>query len=314
MARPRREIVMARCAASAVLAAIEIYNKPAVEYREQTFSLLITNAWEILLKARLVQGSGGKLNVIYRRKQGSRQYETLPGTDQKMTVSLRQALGRVPLPNPVEANIRGIATIRNCAAHEGVLSPELRQRVLEFGTASVQNFVKLSADWFGESVDVPYLLPVGFLGRASLAKGIHPRAQRDLLRALNSIAHSANGVDGSDYCVTLNVEINLNRKLVGGGNIGLTNDPSAPEVKVSDDEALELYPATYPEIVEGCKARYPNFKRNGQFHKIMGGVKADPACAHERRLDPKNPKGQKKFFYNEDATLAKLDEVYGHVQ
>ena len=75
MARPRREIAMVRCAASTVLAAIEIYNKPTAEYREQTFALLMANAWETLLKARLVQQSGGKENVIYRRKQGSRRYE-----------------------------------------------------------------------------------------------------------------------------------------------------------------------------------------------------------------------------------------------
>ena len=314
MARPKREIVMARCAASAVLAAIEIYNKPTVEYREQTFSLLMANAWEILLKARLVQGSDGKLNVIYRRKQESRQYETVPGTKQKMSISLKQALGRVSLPNPAEANVRGIATIRNSAAHEGMLSPELRQQVLEFGTASVQNFVKLSADWFGESVELPYLLSVGFLGQATLAKGVYPRAQRDLLNTLHDISNSVNGADGSDYSVVLHVEINLNRKLVGGSNIGITNDPSAPEVRVSDDEALERYPSTYGEIIEICKSRYPDFKRNQRFHEAMKSVKDDPACAHERRLDPNNPKGQKKFFYNEAATLAKLDEAYDHLR
>ena len=314
MARPKREIVMARCAASAVLAAIEIYNKPIVEYREQTFSLLMTNAWEILLKARLVQGSGGKLNVIYLRKEGARQYETVPGTKQKMTISLKQALGRVSLPGPAQANIRGIATIRNSAAHEGMLSPELRQRVLAFGTASVHNFVKLSADWFEESVDVPYLLPVGFLGQAVLSKSVYPRAQRDLLNTLLDISRSVNVADGSDYSVVLNVEINLNRKLVGGGNIGLTNDPSAPEVKVRDDEALSYFSSTYTEITETCKDRYPSFKRNGRFHKAMATVKTDPKCAYERQLDPKKPKGAKKIFYNPDTTFAKLDEVYGHVQ
>ena len=64
MARPKRELSMARCAASAVLAAIEIYNKPTVEYREQTFALLMVNAWEILLKARLLQQAGGKVTAI----------------------------------------------------------------------------------------------------------------------------------------------------------------------------------------------------------------------------------------------------------
>ena len=60
---------MARCAGAAMLGAIEIYNKPTVEYREQTFAMLITNAWEILLKARIVQLRGGRLQAIYRRKR-----------------------------------------------------------------------------------------------------------------------------------------------------------------------------------------------------------------------------------------------------
>lgn len=74
MARPKREIAMARCAGAALLGAIEIYNKPTVEYREQTFALLLANAWEILLKARLVQMKQGKIQAIYRRKAGSRNF------------------------------------------------------------------------------------------------------------------------------------------------------------------------------------------------------------------------------------------------
>ena len=303
---------MARCAASAVLAAIEIYNKPTVEYREQTFALLMSNAWEVLLKARLVQQAGGKVNVLYRREQGSRRYRRIPGISEPMTISLREALGRVSLPNPLVANIRGIMSVRNRAAHLGVLAPELRQRVLEFGTAAVQNFIMMSAEWFGEPVDASYLLPVGFLGQAVLVKGTYPKAQQDLLNDLNDISDSSNGSDESGYCVTLSMDVNLNRKLVGGGNIGVTNDPSAPAVRVSDDEALELYPATYAEIAESCKKRYQGFRRNKQFYEVMVKVKADPACSHERRLDPKNPKSAKKVFYNREATLAKLDEVYGH--
>lgn len=37
---------------SAMTCAIETYNKPSYEYREETFSLLAINAWELLLKAR----------------------------------------------------------------------------------------------------------------------------------------------------------------------------------------------------------------------------------------------------------------------
>ena len=34
-----------------MLSAIEIYNKPNFQYREDTFAILSVNAWELLLKA-----------------------------------------------------------------------------------------------------------------------------------------------------------------------------------------------------------------------------------------------------------------------
>jgi hypothetical protein len=37
-----------------LISAIEIYNKPAFAYREETFAILALNAWEISLKAELL--------------------------------------------------------------------------------------------------------------------------------------------------------------------------------------------------------------------------------------------------------------------
>lgn len=38
----------------AALSAIEIYNKPDFKYREESFYILMVNAWELLLKARIL--------------------------------------------------------------------------------------------------------------------------------------------------------------------------------------------------------------------------------------------------------------------
>jgi hypothetical protein len=40
-------------AKSALLAAIEIYNKPGFQYRDECFVILLLNAWELFLKALL---------------------------------------------------------------------------------------------------------------------------------------------------------------------------------------------------------------------------------------------------------------------
>lgn len=44
-------------AEAALVAAIEIYNKPDFRHREECFAILALNAWELLLKARLLSHS-----------------------------------------------------------------------------------------------------------------------------------------------------------------------------------------------------------------------------------------------------------------
>jgi hypothetical protein len=51
-----------------MLSAIEIYNKPDFKYREETFSILAINPWELLLKARLLQKCGYRMSYIYQKE------------------------------------------------------------------------------------------------------------------------------------------------------------------------------------------------------------------------------------------------------
>jgi uncharacterized protein DUF3644 len=45
---------IAQKSVQAAISAIEIYNKPNFSYREEAFALLMTNAWELLIKAKWV--------------------------------------------------------------------------------------------------------------------------------------------------------------------------------------------------------------------------------------------------------------------
>ena len=300
---------MARCAASAVLAAVEIYNKPTVEHREQTFAILMISAWEILLKARLVQQAGGKMQSIYARKKDKPREFVRTDEGEPITIGLRRVLGRVDIDKNVDDNIRGLLAVRNRAAHLGVLAPDTRQSVLEFGTASVQNFFKLSLKWFSESIEPPYLLPVGFLGTARVAQVNPTKNQRELLKELDTLARRS-GNSASDYHVVMRVDVEVNRGFSGGGSIGVTSDPSKPRMRITDDEALMLFPCTYDDLVARCRARYLNFKKNQKFNDAMELVKADPECTHERRLDLTQEGGLRKPYFNPAAALAKLDREY----
>ncbi len=299
---------MARCAREALLAAVEIYNKPKVEFREQTVAFLVVNAWEVLIKARIIQQAGGKIQAIYQRKPNSSRYECSPDSE-VLTIGIRGALERSGLPDEVKSNINGLIKIRNRSTHLGVLVPELKLAVLEFSTASVQNFVRTYAKWFGESIDVPYLLPLGFLGTAQTTVIKYPVRQRQLLEELSELARSHDTANSS-YSVVMQIKVELNRGLSGGGNIGLTNDPSVPKVSISDTEALVAFPTSYNQLVEECRVRYSDFKQNQRFHSAMKEINEDPTCTYVRKLDPTTEKSSTKRFYNPKHTLARLDNEY----
>jgi hypothetical protein len=52
-------------AEAALISAIEIYNKPTFAYREETFAILALNAWELLLKAKLLEIKENKSSCLY---------------------------------------------------------------------------------------------------------------------------------------------------------------------------------------------------------------------------------------------------------
>lgn len=50
------------------VSAIEIYNKPDFKYREETFSILMINSWELVLKAKKIKDSNNNIKVIYLKE------------------------------------------------------------------------------------------------------------------------------------------------------------------------------------------------------------------------------------------------------
>jgi hypothetical protein len=71
----------------ACLAAIEIYNKPNFSYREEVFSILMLNAWELLLKARVMKEGMARLDRLRFGNSGPAQ------TERKLSVNTQKGTG-----------------------------------------------------------------------------------------------------------------------------------------------------------------------------------------------------------------------------
>lgn len=96
---------------SAMLAAIEIYNKPAFEYRDECFVILLLNAWELVLKALL---SKNGQSIFYSKQRGT-PYKTLSWSD-AFTRSQKWFPKDLP-PLPVRRNLDLLSTYRDNAVH-----------------------------------------------------------------------------------------------------------------------------------------------------------------------------------------------------
>ena len=98
-------------AKAAMMAAIEIYNKPAFRYRDECVVILLLDAWELVLKA--VLSKNGK-SVFYPKKR-KQPYRTLSWQD-----AFTKAKGFFPKdvhPLPVQRNLDLLGTYRDNAIH-----------------------------------------------------------------------------------------------------------------------------------------------------------------------------------------------------
>jgi hypothetical protein len=96
---------------AAMLAAIEIYNKPRFDYRDECFVILLLNAWELVLKSLL---SKNKKSVFYPKKR-KQPYRTLSLTDALQAVE-KFFPPSVPIL-PVKRNLELLSTYRDNAVH-----------------------------------------------------------------------------------------------------------------------------------------------------------------------------------------------------
>ena len=258
------------------------------------------------MKARIIQQNGGEIESIYSKdSQGSYRFNK---NGEYLTISLDEALDFANPSQKIKDNIKGLAIVRNQIVHLGAFATDLRMTILEYGTASIQNFIKILKAWFDIELAIQLFLPVGVIGSIEMFRSSSIGKQRDLLLKLNEIASKSDSQ--SEFSVALRIDVNLDTNLTGGATIGQTTDPNAPLVRIDDRAILKRYPSTHAEIVARCKAQYSDFIQNAKFNGIMKLIKNDPVCAHERELDPDNPKSQKKWFYNWKEAKKYFDREY----
>ena len=300
---------------SSMLSAIEIYNKPNFSYREETFSILAINAWELLIKSRILQLDNNKISAIlvYERRtlqNGSKSqklYRKINRCGNYVSLGLFKAIDCLVndygdrIEMCIKTNLKALAEIRDNAVH--YINPDfiLRKIVHEVGSASVRNFLFLIRQWFG--VDLReyniFLMPIAFIRDCNSAEGITLNKQeRNVLSYIKSLNNKTK-MDAGELCFSLDVEVRMHRKSRSGASeVIITNSPDAVPIRLEEEDIREKYPWDYAILTTRLRRRYSNFKENQEYHQIRKEIEKDERFCKPRFLDPGNHKSSRKNFYN----------------
>jgi hypothetical protein len=311
-----------------MLAAVEIYNKPTFTYREDSFAILATNAWELLLKARILQIDGNRLAAIleYERRRladgsvSSKLYRKKNRAGNHVTVGLFRAHDRLvksykaSIDPAVRQNLEALVEIRDNAVHFFNDDLGLTTSIHEIGAASLKNYLAALRQWFGLTLSEHriFLMPLAFFSGVRVAEGLVLNSEeRHVLSYLERVKDSVDDDDvAKDFNVALTIEVKLKRtKEATAVPTVVTNAPDALRVSLDEEDIRERYPWSYDILTARLRKRYANFKMDQRYHELRREFEKDPALCRERLLDPGNPKGVSKRFYSANIQ-AKFDPHY----
>lgn len=131
----------------AFVMAIEIYNKPSIKYRLEGFSFFICNAWELMLKAHMINKFGD--NSIYYKDKPNR------------TLSLENCVQKVFTNEkaPLRRNLEKIIELRNTSTH--FITEEYEAVYIPLLQACVFNYVDKMMEF--HCVDMTKIIPENFI-------------------------------------------------------------------------------------------------------------------------------------------------------
>lgn len=233
----------------AYILALETINRLSITYRIETFAYLICNAWELILKAKLLDLASNKQSAIYYKK-------TKRG-EQKRTLSLRDCLGKIFLneKEPIRRNIELIADLRDECVH--LVICEVPKEILALFQSSVLEYHKYLVKWF--DISLSNRVSAGMM---TVVYDFNP-AEFDLA---NPILRRNLGIETANYLIKYQAELKKEYDQLG----------KAAEFSISIDYKLRLTKSGSPDLE----------LTSGKGGELIGFVEVpkDPSKTHPHRL------------------------------
>ena len=313
-------------AVSAYFAAIEIHNKPNIAYRYETVTLLLMNAWELVLKAYIRKNLRSEHSIF--EKSG----HTISFDKSLSYVSDHVNSQKAKSFMAIKENLVAIEEYRNNVAH--FYCEDLMPCIFTLVSRCALNFVDFLRVYFNRDImeeDGLFIIPLGFklpfnpedfLSKKSPAYTSSSEAKRFIDKIVNTIGllkdsgvedsivlgfdvyfQTVKKPENSDLLLKIANKDSEGVKIASVKSIRLSNSPNAQPVKMDDTAFLAAYPHTYADVTSWCKQNITDYKQGKRFNEIMARIKMNVAFASTRNLNPKSKSSAKQTFYNEDALI-----------
>ena len=308
---------------AAMIAAIEVYNKPDFMYRGETFSILAINSWELLLKAKLLKDNHNKMRCLYimeniinkdgKKSKKKKIKTTRSGNPFTHSIEFiaKKLVEKNEMDQVVFNNIIALIELRDSAILFYNYSLKFNVRIQVIGTATLKNYVALYKKWFNKDLSEFnfYLKPHSFVQQKNEADILMlNNEEKNFFKYIDELEDAS--LSNEEYSIALNIDVKFSKSTSKDAiKVAFSQDEDAIKVTFTEEQLKAKYPMDYAELTARCKDRYSDFLQNNDYHRNRRLYEADIKCAHVRFLDPDNAKGGKKIFYSE-AMLSKLDNHY----
>lgn len=315
---------------SAMIAAIEIHNKPLFAYRYEVVVLLVINSWELLLKAYI---NKYLVDVKLFRKDGT----TKPFEECVRCVASNSSKEFIV----IEESLKKLYEYRNNCAH--FYNEKIDVLVFSLLSQNVFFYSKFLKTYFeidlSEETNL-ILLPIGFKKPLSpldfiSSKSYSENTSEAVKMFLASIADSTNKLKDQQIedSILINFTLSLsnenrikNADLIAAitkqptensivienhlEGVYLTDSEDAKKIKIEEHTLFHtVYTMRYEDVIKNCRDIFSDFKQNAEFHKLMKEIKKNPNLHRMRPFDIYNPDKGGKDYYS-DKVIDALSKHY----
>ena len=295
---------------AALFAGIEIHNKPHISFRYPTASVLIINAWELVLKAYIYKYVDKKL-IYEKDKKHTKGFSKVL----KISCDHINSVEKNKKFQAIYDNLDLLNEYRNTNVH--FIEEKLDPIVFMLISKAVINYDFFIKKYFDKDItkdDNLIILPVGMklpFDPIDYLKQDYGKAHNEYvnriiqsIRDLNDSGVQESIVIGFDVCAdrvkdSKNADIiasieNSSKAVALRKDFRITDDPNAPAVRVEPD----FPPMDYYELRDRAKEKEPEIKFGKIYNEAMKVIKGDSTLCKPNYLNPHAKTGQKKYFYD----------------